>query len=77
MEWATGSLRARMFRSLRLKFLLLLLGVVALTLSGAIILRELMLEDFRAFLEGDVEDRVYWIMADLEGSYEHNGGWRI
>jgi two-component system sensor histidine kinase BaeS len=65
-----------MFRTLRLKFLLLLLGVVVVALSGTIILRELMLRDFRAFLEGEIEDKVYWITADLEGTYERNGGWR-
>ena len=64
-----------MFRTLRLKFLLLLLGVVVVALSGTIILRELMLRDFRAYLEGETEDKVYWIMAHLEGTYERNGGW--
>lgn len=64
-----------MFKSLRLKFLLLLLGVVALSLSGTIVLRELMLRDFDAFLEGDAEDRVYWLLAHLEGSYERSAGW--
>jgi len=34
-----------------------------------------MLRDFNAFLEGDAEDRVYWILAHLEGSYEQNSGW--
>ena len=62
-------------KSLRLKFLLLLLGVVALSLSGTIVLRELMLRDFNAFLEGDAEDRVYWLLAHLEGSYESSTGW--
>ena len=64
-----------MFRSLWLKFLLLLCGIAALALSGTIVLRELMLKDFRAYLEGETEDKIYWIIADLEGSYERNGGW--
>ena len=64
-----------MLKSLRTKFLLLLLGVVILSLSGTIVLRGLMLRDFDAFLEGDAEDRVYWILAHLEGSYEQNSGW--
>ena len=65
-----------MLKSLRTKFLLLLLGVVVLSLSGTIVLRELMLTDFNAFLEGDAEDRIYWILAHLEGSYERNSGWK-
>ncbi len=60
---------------LRLKFLLLLLGVVVLSLSGALMLRELMLKDFSAYLEGETEDKAYWILAHLEGSYERNSGW--
>lgn len=64
-----------MYRSLWFKFLLLLCGVAALALSGAIVLRELMLRDFRAYLEGETEDKIYWIIADLEGSYERNGDW--
>jgi two-component system sensor histidine kinase BaeS len=65
-----------MFRSLRLKFLLLLLGVVVVALSGSVILRELMLADFRAYLAGDAEDKAYWIAADLEGAYEQNNAWK-
>ena len=61
---------------LRLKFLLLLLGVVVLSLSGALMLRELMLKDFNAYLEGETEDKAYWILAHLEGSYERNSGWK-
>ena len=76
MESVTGFQARGMFRSLRFKFLLLLLAVAAIALSGAIILRDLMLRDVRAFLEGESEDRVYLIQAALEGSYELNGGWR-
>lgn len=32
--------------------------------------------DFKAFLEGDAEDRIYWITAALEGAYERDQGWR-
>ena len=73
---ATGSRYRGMLKSLRTKFLILLLGVVALSLSGTFLLRELMLSDFNAFLEGNAEDKVYWILAHLEGSYEHSPGWK-
>ncbi|GAB4389960.1 MAG: ATP-binding protein [Thermodesulfovibrionales bacterium] len=65
-----------MLRSLQGKFLLLLLAVVAVGLSATFLLRELMVRDFREFLEGEMEDRVYWVAASLESSFEKNGGWR-
>ena len=34
-----------------------------------------MLRDFRAYLEGDEEDRVYGITADLESTYDRYGRW--
>lgn len=64
-----------MIRTLRTKFIVLLLAVVAIALSAAFVLREMMLRDFRQFLEGEREDRVYWVTADLERSYETNGRW--
>lgn len=65
-----------MFKSLWVKFLLLLLGVAAVALSGTFVLRGLMLGDFKAYLEGEAEDKIYLIQADLEGAYEHQGGWQ-
>ncbi|MBA4418587.1 MAG: sensor histidine kinase [Syntrophus sp. (in: bacteria)] len=65
-----------MAKSLQFKFLLLLLGVVAISLSGAIIFRALMISDFAAYREGETEDKAYWILADIEGAYERNSGWR-
>jgi two-component system sensor histidine kinase BaeS len=64
-----------MIRSLRIKFIVLLLAVSAIALSAAFLLRELMLRDFRLYLEGEREDRVYWVTADLERSYELHGKW--
>jgi two-component system, OmpR family, sensor histidine kinase BaeS len=65
-----------MARGLRLKFLLLLLGVVLLSLFSAFAVRELMLKDFYAYLEGETEDKAYWILAHLEGFYERSGVWK-
>jgi len=47
-----------------------------IALSGALILRELMIKDFRDYLEGEREDRVYWVIADIEGTYEKYAGWK-
>ena len=57
------------------KFLVLHVVVAAVGLSAALVLRELMVRDFRDYLEGDREDRVYWITADLERTYAKLGGW--
>ena len=62
-------------RTLWAKFLLLLLGVAAVALSAALLLRLLVIRDFRAYLEGQREDSVYWITADAERTYVTHGGW--
>jgi two-component system sensor histidine kinase BaeS len=64
-----------MFKSLWTKFLLLLIVVSLIALSSAMLLRELMIRDFRAYIEGEKEDRVYWVITALESSYELYGGW--
>jgi two-component system sensor histidine kinase BaeS len=76
MAWAINSQARRMLKSLGVKFLLVLSTVSIIALSSALLLRELMIRDFREFIEGELEDRVYWVMADLEASYERYRGWR-
>jgi two-component system sensor histidine kinase BaeS len=66
-----------MIKRLWVKFLILLLAVSLIALSAALLLRELMVRDFREFLEGEQEDRVYWVTSDLEGSYETFGKWQM
>lgn len=64
-----------MLKKLWIKFLLLLLGVAVVALSGTFVLRELMVRDFNAYLEGEAEDKIYLIQADLESAYERQGEW--
>jgi two-component system sensor histidine kinase BaeS len=64
-----------MIKSLWLKFLILLIVVSLTALSAALLLRNLMLKDFREYLEGEQEDRIYWITAALESSYDKQHGW--
>lgn len=64
-----------MLKSLWIKFLILLTAVSLLSLSAAFFLRELMVRDFREYREGEMEDRIYWVTADLEGAYEKFKGW--
>jgi two-component system, OmpR family, sensor histidine kinase BaeS len=65
-----------MLRSLWIKFLLLLVIISAIALSSAFVLREFMIHDFSKYLEGEMEDRIYWVIADLEGTYEKYSGWK-
>lgn len=64
-----------MIKKLWVKFFLLLVAIAAVALTSALLLRELMLSDFREYLEGEREDRVYWIVIDLERMYAKHGGW--
>ena len=75
MEWGTASRGRGMFRNLWVRFFILFLAVSAVALSSALIIRELMVQDFRGYLEGQVEDRAYWITASLESTYEKYGLW--
>ena len=65
-----------MLRSLWIKFLLLLVIIAAIALSSAFVLREFMIHDFSKYLEGEMEDRIYWVIADLERTYEQYSGWK-
>jgi signal transduction histidine kinase len=65
-----------MFKRVWIKFLLLLLAVSFTALSSAVILRELMIKDFREYIEGEMIDHVYWITSAIEGSFERYGGWQ-
>ncbi len=65
-----------MIKSLWVKYFLLLIAVSLIALSSALLLRELMISDFRKYLEGEMEDRVYWVTASLESSFEKYAGWQ-
>jgi len=64
-----------MLKSLWIKFFFLLVAVSAIALSSAFLLRELMIKDFRGYLEGEIEDRAEWITASLESTYEKYSAW--
>jgi len=57
------------------KFLGLLLAVAVIGLSGAFLLREFMVRDFRAHLQSEMEDRILWLAASLESSYATHDKW--
>lgn len=58
------------------KLLLLLLAVAAVSLLASVLVRDLMVRDFRSFREGEMEDRVYWVTADVENAYD-GSGWKV
>lgn len=76
MAWDIDLAVKEMIKKLWIKFLILLFAVSIIALSAALLLRELMIKDFREYLEGNIEDRVYWVMADLEGTYEKYSEWK-
>lgn len=53
----------------------LLLLVALAGLSSGLLVRQLIVRDFRAFISGRMEDRSYWVMARLEGKYAEAGRW--
>jgi two-component system, OmpR family, sensor histidine kinase BaeS len=65
-----------MFKSLHLKFFLILFAVALVALSGTFMVRQLMIRDFTAYLEGTAEDIVYGLLANFEGAYEKDNGWK-
>ena len=62
--------------SLQRKFLLLLLMVTLIALSSGVLLRGFIIRDFRAYAEGRMFDRLYQVMAVMEGRFEEGSGWR-
>lgn len=45
------------------------------SLSASLFLREMIINDFEEYLEGEAEDKIYKILASIEGSYERYSGW--
>lgn len=64
-----------MYRQLWFRIFLILISVFAIALSSSLVVRELMVRDFRGYLEGEIEDRASWITTSLESTYEKYGVW--
>ena len=62
--------------SLRCKLLLLFLTVIIVALSAAILLRGFIISDFKKYMEGESQDRIQRLIAQLEGDYDTNGAWK-
>jgi two-component system sensor histidine kinase BaeS len=59
--------------NLRCKFLILFLAVVAIALSAAILLRGFIISDFKRYRDGESQDRIQRVIAQLEGNYDTHG----
>lgn len=62
--------------NLRCKFLLLFLAVMVVALSAAVMLRGFIINDFKSYLDGESQDRIQRLIAQLEGSYDTFGTWK-
>lgn len=62
--------------SLRCKLLILLLTIMVVALSAAVVLRGFIISDFRRYIDGEAQDRVQRVIAQLEGGYDLQGGWK-
>jgi two-component system, OmpR family, sensor histidine kinase BaeS len=75
MAWGTASMALRIPDTLWSRLAALLLLIALAGLSSGLLVRELIVRDFRAFISGRLEDRSYWVMARLEGKYAETGRW--
>lgn len=64
-----------MFKTLRIKILFLFLLVSLLSLGAAVALRFLLVADFEQYREGELLDRVQWLTASIEATYEYTDEW--
>lgn len=62
--------------SLQRKLLLPLLLVTLIALSSGVLLRSFIIRDFKAFAEGRSIDRIYQVLAVLEGRFAEHSGWQ-
>lgn len=62
--------------SLQRKLLLPLLLVTLIALSSGVLLRSFIIRDFKAFAEGRSIDRLYQVLAVLEGRFAEDNGWQ-
>jgi two-component system sensor histidine kinase BaeS len=59
---------------MRTKLFFAFILIILLALLSNIVFEKLIMKDFEVFVRGTKEDRIYWILASVEGSYK-NGTW--
>ncbi len=59
---------------MRTKLFLSFLLIILLALLSNLVFEKLIINDFDEYVKGNNEDRIYWVMASVEGSYKE-GRW--
>lgn len=59
---------------MRTKLFLAFIFIIFLALLSNVVFERLIIKDFNDFLKGTEEDRIYWVLASVEGSYR-DGKW--
>lgn len=62
--------------NLRCRLLLLFILVSLCALSAAMVVRGLIVRDFNHYMDGESQDRVQRVIAQLEGNYDLHNGWQ-
>lgn len=62
--------------NVRAKLLFLFLAVMVVALSAAVLLRGIIIRDFKSYMDGESQDRIQRLIAQLEGEYDTNGAWK-
>ena len=57
---------------MRTKLFFAFIFIILLALLSNIVFESLIIGDFNDFIKGTEEDRIYWVMASVEGSYRDN-----
>ena len=61
---------------MRTKLFLAFIFIIFFALLSNVVFKKLIIRDFDDFIRGTEEDRIYWIMASVEGSY-NDGEWNM
>lgn len=62
--------------NLRCRLMILFVVVSICALSGAMVVRSLIVRDFKHYMDGEAQDRIQRVIAQLEGNYDLHGGWK-
>jgi len=56
--------------------MILFIVVSICALSAAMVVRSLIIHDFKGYMDGEAEDRIQRVIGQMEGSYDRHGGWQ-
>lgn len=76
MRLVTFSAVSLMRLKLRYRLMLLFVAVLFCALMAALTVRQLIVRDFRNYQDGESQDRVERIIAQLEGNFHEHNGWQ-